>query len=57
MFYTKAAKFISAILLFLGITRVAMGILIASTDNPKLAVAQVERLLTEGFFIFSLELH
>ena len=40
MFYTKFAKIISGIILFLGLARVAMGILVASTDNPKLAAAQ-----------------
>ena len=40
MFYTKIAKIISAILLFLGITRVLMGIFVATSENPKLFAAR-----------------
>jgi len=40
MFYTKTAKIISAILLFLGITRVLMGIFVATSENPKFLAAQ-----------------
>ena len=40
MFYTKFAKIISIIMLFVGITKIAMGFFVASTDNPKLAAAR-----------------
>ncbi|MCB4761966.1 MAG: hypothetical protein LGB78_09875 [Sulfurovum sp.] len=40
MFYTKTAKIISAIILFMGITRVAMGFLVANSGNPKLAATE-----------------
>jgi hypothetical protein len=40
MFYTKTAKIISAILLFLGVMRVLMGILVATSENPKLLAAR-----------------
>jgi len=38
MFYTKIAKFISAIILFLGMSRVLMGILVVTSENTKLAL-------------------
>ena len=40
MFYTKIAKFISAIILLLGIFRIAMGIVVVTSETPKLAAAR-----------------
>jgi len=48
MFYTKIAKIISAIILFIGITRVAMGFFVAGTDNPQLAAIRYLGNYTSG---------
>lgn len=40
MFYTKFAKIISALMLFIGIIGVTIGLIVASSDSPKLAAAR-----------------
>ena len=40
MFYTKIAKVISVIILFLGIARISMGIIVITSETPKLAAAR-----------------
>jgi len=40
MFYTKFAKIISAIILFMGITQIIMGFIVANAEDPKLVAAR-----------------
>ena len=40
MFYTKFAKIISAIILFMGITRIILGFVVINAEDPKLAAAR-----------------
>ena len=40
MFYTKFAKIISAIMLFMGIARIILGFVVANAEDPKLAAAR-----------------
>ena len=48
MFYTKIARVISAIILFLGISRILMGIFVITSETPKLAAARLLGTHTSG---------
>jgi len=59
MFYTKIAKIISALLFFIGISRVLMGVFVLTSENPKLQAAKYLGRHTSGeaidkglFYIF-----
>ena len=40
MFYTKFAKIISVIMLFIGITQIILGFVVINSEDPKLAAAR-----------------